>query len=556
MKSIIYRNVWMLNILLVAVWNPSLGQIQPMPINYSVSLVKDINPGSDGSYEDAKGIAIGNTLYFPALDDVWKTTGTEASTVRVKDLSPNAGSNPSQLTNLNGTLFFVATGLSGREIYKSDGTAGGTTLVKDINPGGSSYPWAVSVCNNILLFFADNGIDGNELWRTDGTSAGTRMVKNINKDEGSLGEHFIGRMAILNNIAYFIANDGLTGDELWRTDGTEAGTYLVKDINPTGSIGTYEVVVMNNMLYFLANDGTHGTELWRSDGTATGTSLVKDLEQDGGVVVGPTPLVVVNNILFVALFVNGDGELYKSDGTAAGTVRVKNINTSGMSRPENLTRVDNQVFFVAYEPVHGKELWKSDGTSSGTVLVKDLTLNGDSFLDELTEANGRLFFTLGIDEPHVSNGTAEGTKRVGNINPSGYALARTYMALGTNVFFFAATPTFGRELYKASPCNICPVPAGFSASAPAPESARETNVKVLGNPVTESLVVEISANSGGPITVELLTRNGTVLEKRQMQPADLPRRLILDVKKQPAGLLLLRVRTHNGTRLIKIAKVD
>ncbi|WAC13152.1 hypothetical protein [Dyadobacter pollutisoli] len=174
----------------------------------------------------------------------------------------------------------------------------------------------------------------------------------------------------------------------------------------------------------------------------------------------------------------------------------------------------------------------------------------------MKEAHGRLFFTLESDEPHVSNGTAAGTKQIANINPSGAAVARVYMELGTHVFFFAGAPGLGRELFKATPCNLCAVPVGFAGSVPAPESVQQTSVKVLGNPVTESLVVEILANSNSPLTIELLTRNGFVLEKRRIQPADLPPRITFDVRKQPAGLLLLRVRTHNATKLIKIAKVD
>ncbi|NIP52547.1 MAG: hypothetical protein GWN61_15505, partial [candidate division Zixibacteria bacterium] len=43
---------------------------------------------------------------------------------------------PSSLINVNGTLFFAASdGIHGYELWKSDGTAAGTVMVKDINPG-------------------------------------------------------------------------------------------------------------------------------------------------------------------------------------------------------------------------------------------------------------------------------------------------------------------------------------------------------------------------------------------------------------------------------------
>jgi len=82
----------------------------------------------------------------------------------------------------------------------------------------------------------------------------------------------------VGGIVYFRAFTLDTGYEIWRTDGTEAGTYLLKDINP-GPQGSFpaQLTAVNGALFFAAFDGDHGTELWRSDGTEAGTLLVKDL---------------------------------------------------------------------------------------------------------------------------------------------------------------------------------------------------------------------------------------------------------------------------------------
>ena len=76
----------------------------------------------------------------------------------------------------------------------------------------------------------------------------------------------------------FSATDGSRGRELWRSDGTAAGTFLVKDINSgAGESKPYHFTQVGGTVFFVADDGSRGVELWRSDGTAAGTALVKDI---------------------------------------------------------------------------------------------------------------------------------------------------------------------------------------------------------------------------------------------------------------------------------------
>src|SRR5438445_450222 len=178
-------------------------------------------------------------------------------------------------------------------------------------------------------------------------------------------------LTAVGDVLFFAATDETNGSELWRSDGTSAGTRLVKDIvqGPVSS-NLGPLTSAGGFLFFAAQD-RH--QLWRSDGPAAGTvrlgsfSLVRDVIDVGGTV-----------------FFSADGKLWKSDGTPAGTVMVKDLGFS--ETPRSLTRVGDRLFFAAGDGSNGFKLWTSDGTEAGTVLVKDVYPTG------LIDVEGTLFF--------------------------------------------------------------------------------------------------------------------------------------------------------------------
>src|SRR5262249_45248093 len=140
-----------------------------------------------------------------------------------------------------GTTFFTADdGVHGRELWKTDGTTTGTVLVQDIFPGSyGSYPDDLVMIGSTLFFTADDGVNGRELWKSDGTAAGTVLVKDIFPGPGgSLPlAPTVPNLTNVNGTLFFRANDGVTGGELWKSNGTAAGTVLVKDIRPGPDFG-------------------------------------------------------------------------------------------------------------------------------------------------------------------------------------------------------------------------------------------------------------------------------------------------------------------------------
>jgi ELWxxDGT repeat protein len=310
--------------------------------------------------------------------ELWRTDGTTSGTLLVKDIDPfkitlgnftySASSNPSSLTAFNGKLYFQAMDRAhGSQLWVSDGTAAGTQRVTDINPGlfAGINPRYLKVFQGHLFFGAGDGAGGSALWESDGTTAGTVLLKEINPAGGS--STYPAALTVVGNKLFFVADDGTHGRELWVTDGTTAGTAMVADLNPMGDAirsSTYlrpMLAEVGGVLLFAADDGTHGQELWRTDGTAAGTTPVADINPgpgDGIKFTDPLDFAVADGKLFFAANDGTHGSrLWMSDGTTKGTTQASNLSFPYFNPTQAIANVNGSLFFQADDGIHGVELW-------------------------------------------------------------------------------------------------------------------------------------------------------------------------------------------------------
>lgn len=342
-----------------------------------------LGPATGKGYTLNSVVSYKNKVYFPFDDNVngtelWVSDGTVAGTKLFKDLYAGSTSSfPINLTVVNGKLFFQADNADGgRRLYVSDGTEAGTTVIlNDYTDNFNGAPGYV-ILNNYILFKGPNTThSGYALWISDGTAAGTAiLVNNINPSDPA------GTSVQLNGKVYFAADDNEHGLELWVSDGTAAGTHLIKNISPDDAAhGVYGngspqgFCAYNGKVYFSATDGEHGQELWVTDGTEANTHMVKDVQPGTAGSLPYHSLVYNNKLYFIAW---GPDELWVTDGTEANTTKVAKLNSSCQ-----FGAIWNNTMYIE-SPIQAI-LYQSDGTTAGTIPVKVDNITGSIYYQSM-----------------------------------------------------------------------------------------------------------------------------------------------------------------------------
>jgi ELWxxDGT repeat protein len=249
-------------------------------------------------------------------------------------------------------------------LWSTDGTAAGTVeLTSKICPLDCTAIRPLGTVGGVALLAATSGV-----WRTDGTPAGTFPITNRLDSTGETA-----KLSPRSRMLFFTACGPVLGCELWESDGSRAGTHIVKDIVP-GSDGSdpHGLTPFHGKLYFLAGGETLAdTGLWSSDGTAAGTRFVAPSVNDsvnGDTVLGAT----ASRLFFNSL--NGTEQLFASDGTPRGTRLVRRFTPPPCAEPDLcagpylsfLEPAGDEMIFTASDGVHGAQFWTSDGSRGGT----------------------------------------------------------------------------------------------------------------------------------------------------------------------------------------------
>ena len=465
----------------------------------NTKLLKSINNAYFHGGLASRYQALGERVIFPANDglhglELWITDGTAAGTFMLRDINLRKEYGwlypyTTLLGQFGGkALFSARDGHHGTEIWETDGTTGGTALVSDIRRDAfeGSDPLPLVAAGTEVYFGPRDYPFG--LWKTDGSPTRTKPIElngKLHEDAIEYGGHlyfdglrldpssgdevplitsegnpltYANDFTVLDDILYYFRGSRHRSPrELWRTDGSAAGTWRVKYLGNSffAHVGPRPVATSSH-LFFAAEDTNGAGSLWSSDGTPDGTfplpvgcyeSYCRDLHE----------LQPMGRTLF---FVNrlsqyGERQIWMSDGSFAGTHSLfPDELPQPFDNPRELTTVGEILFFIAYDPEHGEELWRTDGTVAGTVLVKDITPPGcyRDFLEpghgELTEHEGLLYFR-GFTCPKSwdlwrSDGTGEGTVMVKDIEPG--SLGRLE-SLSEHLLFDSRSESFGYEFW-------------------------------------------------------------------------------------------------------------
>jgi ELWxxDGT repeat protein len=384
--------------------------------------VKDINP--TGTTDADYFVNLNGVAFFRADDGngpaLWASDGTEAGTRLVRAIDEIK-----DIYAWNNALYFAGRDGDGLELWMSDGTFAGTSLLADLNPGPeNSDPKYFSGLPNALLFRAYSPAHGRELWSIGTDNALQEIDIETVEYEGE-NSSYPQNFTVSGSTLYFTAYQYEHGRELWKSDGTLAGTQRIFESAP--GAGYDSLMAQTTMLGFRGGvvfgvrdeAGLLGRELWFSDGTEAGTRMIKDIRLGSySSISSATSFAIINDqIVFNATSESSGMELWVSDGTELGTHLLIDLwpgscdeekPCNGVTNAENAGIVSSgaYAYFFAESPTGAdaaveRQIWRTDGTAEGTVKIGVGTSHPSSdsdYIPGIRIAGSTVFFRGFTDE--------------------------------------------------------------------------------------------------------------------------------------------------------------
>lgn len=486
---------------------------------------------------------VGNKIYFRATFDygegrvsqsLWVTDGTNAGTrkiIELKGLSVGTGlESIREITAVDSLIYFVGLRNDAYDIFRSDGTTEGTYPLRIARPSEGRVVRRLTGFKGKLYYF----------WTTYFDDGPQYFFVRSNNVTTELGEFvYPSTLTPAGDYVYFTSRTEELGTELYRSDGTVAGTKLVKDIfRGAESSDPSQLTSYKDYLFFSANDGVHGAELWRSSGTAASTVLLKNLSTTNATngTGGVQHFQVVNGELY---FTSNDltlSFLWKSDGTSSGTLRISKIN-----RPVILMDGGTILYFITSSD-GPFELWRSGGANGVPSKLFELNTTDPLYAFDYTRKDSTIFLISG--HPLIqSNGTACGTFKI-PVTTSG---TLPIDILGNNLIFGSFRADIGTELFKLHISDI-PDPCLDLISISETSRRQSDAVSLYPNPFDSEFVL-YNADSN-KVLVRIYDAQQNIVDETEVSPSETRS---LGAAWRP-GIYLLSMRAQGKTRMYRVVK--
>ena len=358
---------------------------------FSEPLILHALPGEGGVFFSGCGPADSGAC------TLWRSDATRAGTSVFRGPDSAPFFTPRGLTVWRGRLYFVAsrTPRGDSALWSTDGTAEGTRLVHEVRDFPGIAPAAVAALPSHLLFTS-----GEDLWATDGTPEGSRLVADFPApDCADCQIPDVASIQASGDEAVFVTHRVGHGVEIWRSDGTAAGTRPAIEL-PAEVSTAYDLQRVAGRWLFVAR-APDIPAYWTADGDFTRA------ERLTGCADGPCPRPGqafyspgLRRWLFTGVDEHSVG-LWVTDGTGPGSRRLADVCPwifQDRARPDFFPGPPGKVYFRSCSSTPfriNEELWITDGSPAGTRQVGG-PVSGAGFF------GGRLYFGTGEDAPPSS----------------------------------------------------------------------------------------------------------------------------------------------------------